>query len=229
VTDADRAEHEQFGKEIEAELMAMKPTGKESFEQFRERVKAKATQLKQAYQPKLTAGIKVDVEFIKSEREDQNSQSTELKIRIAPNNLEEIIQILKRRIVQLRTEYFLQQKDAGSGETVRPHEAEAFAEFEAATNSTVKVSDKYQGGDFIPLSGSFSGKVIDHLGSGRAAIASGGFELNQLYKSIDAHYSKAVDYILIDIRYLGTDQRKLVKEYVNEKSAKEIARTLYIE
>ena len=81
-------------------------------------------------------------------------------------------------------------------------------------------------GDFIVTSGKYANKSVDLV----TAAGSSNFKLEDFIKSVDRHYLKdGVDLVNIDIRKLGDEAKKMIKDHVSKMSEARQAKTVITE
>ena len=91
VSDKDRKLHKRVIEEVASKLLKLEKGDKnqaDSFAKFYQLVTKKGKELAKTYQPKLRAGIKIEVKAIHSVAKDEKDGDVDMKIKIAPNTEE---------------------------------------------------------------------------------------------------------------------------------------------
>ncbi|HZH16452.1 MAG TPA: hypothetical protein VE057_19025 [Archangium sp.] len=72
-------------------------------------------------------------------------------------------------------------------------------------------------GEWVSLGGPYKDKTFDLLGipPGKARFHSP--KLEKFLPSVDAHFRKSIDYVVLDARYMTLEQKKTLMEYINAK------------
>ncbi len=72
-------------------------------------------------------------------------------------------------------------------------------------------------GDFISISGPYKGKSFDAFGLPENVATYPGYDVStKFFPSIDKHFNKQVDYLILDTRFMNETQRKSVMDYIDE-------------
>lgn len=79
------------------------------------------------------------------------------------------------------------------------------------------------------MSGPYRGKTFDLVGipPGKSHFHSD--KLERFLPSIDAHFRKQVDYIVLDVRYMNEAQKNKTLSYINEEYATDLDRLILVE
>ena len=62
-----------------------------------------------------------------------------------------------------------------------------------------------------------------------SAIQSGNFKLDRFLISVDVHFRKPVDFLLMDVRHLNEAQKAEIGNYINVKYSDQLDRLIKIE
>ena len=95
VSEADRQLHQKIAAQVKARLEAKgKSTeGVETFEEFYGILKTEAAVLQREFQPQLRNGIKITIDLINQVQQDKKDGDVDIKVKIAPNTVENYISI----------------------------------------------------------------------------------------------------------------------------------------
>ena len=83
-------------------------------------------------------------------------------------------------------------------------------------------------GEWIGKSGAYRGKVFDLLGVPPGKSQFHGPKMERFLPSIDAHFLKQIDYIVLDTRNMTAIQRQAVVDYINSKWSSQSARLIIL-
>lgn len=72
-------------------------------------------------------------------------------------------------------------------------------------------------GEWISLSGPYKGKSFDLLGIPPDKARFHGPKLERFLPSVDAHFRKSIEHIVLDVRNMTAEQRKTVLNYIDTK------------
>lgn len=89
--------------------------------------------------------------------------------------------------------------------------------------------DKTGDAEWVSVSGAYKGKTFDLLGvpPGKSVFHSDAME--KFLPSVDSHFRKSINYVVLDVRYMNPEQKKNVLEYVNNKYSGEKSRLILLE
>lgn len=117
------------------------------------------------------------------------------------------------------------------GKNIKQFEAESGALLEAGMPGLKLGPSNSLDGDYMITKGAggySSGKTIDQFGVPKKAIDSGGFQMSEFIESIDSHFRKTSDFLLMDIRHLSKKQQSSVGDYINTKYSDQAERLITI-
>jgi hypothetical protein len=83
-------------------------------------------------------------------------------------------------------------------------------------------------GEWIGKSEAYKGKVFDLLGVPPGKSQFHGHKMERFLPSIDAHFLKQIDYIVLDTRNMTAAQRQAVMEYINSKWSSQSTRLIVL-
>jgi hypothetical protein len=83
-------------------------------------------------------------------------------------------------------------------------------------------------GEWIGKSGGYKGKVFDLLGVPPGKAQFHGPTMQRFLPSVDAHFLKQVDYIVLDIRFMTAAQKQVVLDYINSKWSAQMTRLIVL-
>jgi hypothetical protein len=80
-------------------------------------------------------------------------------------------------------------------------------------------------GEWISTGGKYKGKVFDVVGipEGKAV-----FHSDTLLPSIDGHFLKSIDFVVLDTRYMTAAQKLTATNYVQTRWASAVARLIIL-
>ncbi len=154
-----------------------------------------------------------------------------MAVRSSPITGGAISKVLRSLKINARTKEILDDvnfKDLATGKAIRDFEAEGIAIFEETFQTTARAINNLdsKAGDFIVTSGKYANKSVDLV----TAAGGSNFKLEDFIKSVDRHYLKdGVDLVNIDIRKLGDEAKKMIKDHVSKMSEARQAKTVITE
>jgi hypothetical protein len=83
--------------------------------------------------------------------------------------------------------------------------------------------------EWIAISGAYEGKTFDLLGIPKGKSHFHNDTMERFLPSIDAHFRKQLDYVVLDTRYMTPAQKHTVLEYINRKYLSELNRLIILE
>jgi hypothetical protein len=83
-------------------------------------------------------------------------------------------------------------------------------------------------GEWIGKSGAYKGKSFDLLGIPPGKAQFHGPKMERFLPSIDAHFLKRIDYVILDTRSMTPAQRQAVMDYIQQKWSAEAARLIVL-
>ena len=122
--------------------------------------------------------------------------------------------------------------DVAKKGTLSKLEGESGAILEASFDGLKLGPSKSLDGDYIIQSGVgrlSTGKTIDQFGVPQRAIEVGGFKMSDFLLSVDDHFRKTSDFLLMDIRSLDAQQKTAIKSYINDNYSGQLDRLITIE
>ncbi len=142
------------------------------------------------------------------------------RIRITPDDVDPLrLRTLEARQRALGTE--------PRGGRYRPHEGEVGAIIEDWFGGLRRSPDPEA--DWIGTSGSYEGKTFDLIGLPRGASAFQSDNMRKFLRSVDVHFLKSVDYIVLDVRFMTPAQKETVLRHINARWASEKSRLILVE
>lgn len=107
-----------------------------------------------------------------------------------------------------------------------PHEGEVGALIESRFGGFAR--DPSGAGEWIGTSGKYKGKVFDVVGipEGKAVFHSDALE--KFLPSVDSHFLKSIDFVILDTRYMTAGQKQTVLNYINKRWASEVKRLIIL-
>ena len=74
-----------------------------------------------------------------------------------------------------------------------------------------------------------SGSTVDQFGVPKKAIDNGTHRIDRFLKSVDKHFQKTSDFILLDSRNLSKKDKDIVNQYINDNYSDQLDRLIKIE
>lgn len=107
-----------------------------------------------------------------------------------------------------------------------PHEGEVGAEIQGRYGGFSR--DPTGAGEWISMSGPYKGKTFDLLGipPGKAQFHSP--QLEKFLPSVDSHFLKSVEYVVLDTRNMTAAQKATLMNYINTKWAAQMGRLIIL-
>jgi hypothetical protein len=150
-------------------------------------------------------------------------------IKATPITGKTISELLEGLVVAKRTKE-LSGWDPTRGVWSKVWESQSGALFEQATGVTLRRATGDEAGDFVFTKGVINGKVLsgktlDQLGPPPAP----GFSLSKFLNSVDDHFNKSVDYLLLDMRSFDETTKTAVRDHIDKKWSSQKERLFTIE
>jgi len=83
--------------------------------------------------------------------------------------------------------------------------------------------------EWLATSGAYKGNSFDLLGIPKGKSHFHSDTMERFLPSVDAHFRKQIDYVVLDTRYMTLAQKNTVLEYVNKKYLSELNRLIILE